>query len=155
MIAALFASLAMLVSVPVGLAAARPVPGTLSIEDVRGVVVVRGTGTVVGRLDRGELQLTDLTPNDAWTPKVNGVAKPRSVVTRGRDINFFVPGGRYRISVKGDGVSLSARGVGVATVKSTKAGEGTVAVGDATPTPVTTDTIKLTFGGDDSGNGTG
>lgn len=151
--AVLLASLAMLVSVPMGWAASRPAPGTLSIEDVRGAVVVRGSGTVVGRLDRGELQLTDLSPNDAWTPKVNGLAKSRSVVVRGRDINFFVPGGRYRVSVKGDGVSLSARGVGVATVKGTRAAEGTFAVGDDVPASVTTDTARLNFGGDDAGNG--
>lgn len=150
---ALIASLVMLVAVPMGWAATRPAPGTLSIEDVRGAVLVRGTGTVVGRLDRGELQITDLSPNDAWTPKVNGVAKARTVVTRGRDINFFVPGGRYRVTVKGDGVSLSARGVGVATVKGARTGEGTFAVGDAPPTQVTVDSTRLTFGGDETGTG--
>jgi len=142
----------MLVAVPTGWATARPVAGTLSIEGVRGTVVVRGAGTVVGHLDRGELQIADLSPNDAWVPKVNGVVKSRFVLTRGKDINFFVPGGRYRISVKGDGVSLSSRGVGVVTVKATKAGEGTIAVGDAAPTPISTDTARFTFG-DESGTG--
>jgi hypothetical protein len=155
---ALLASLAMLVAVPVGfagnaLADVRPVAGTLSIEGARGVVVVRGAGTVVGHLDRGELQVVDLSPNDAWTPKVNGVTKARTATIRGKDVNFFVPGGRYRISVKGDGVSLSARGVGVVTVKATKAGDGTIAVGDAAPAAIPTDTTRFTFGGGDASGG--
>ena len=151
---ALVVLVAAVVVIPVSLAASRPGAGTLSIEDARGTVVVRGAGTVVGRLDKGELQIIDLSPNDAWTPKVNGVAKPRLVIVRGKDINFFIPGGRYRVTVKGDGVSLSARGIGVVTVKSTKAGEGTIAVGDAAPAQISTDTARITFGGaDDSGNG--
>jgi len=155
---ALLTSLAMLVAVSVGFAGSasalgRPVAGTLSIEGAHGTVTVRGTGTVVGRLDKGELQLTDLSPNDTWTPKVNGVTKPRFVLIRGKDINFFVPGGRYRISVKGDGVSLSARGIGVATVKANRPGDGTIAVGDAAPTDIPTDTARVIFGGGDASTG--
>ncbi|MFN8223963.1 MAG: hypothetical protein U0R50_12045 [Gaiellales bacterium] len=129
---------------------ARPPAGTVSIEGAKGVVVIRGVGTVIGRVSRGDVQVTDLTPADAWVPKLNGAASSKLLQQRGRDLNFFVPGGRYRIVIKGEGVSLSARGVGVVTVKGARATDNsgaTVAVGDAAPAPLPADGTRITFGG--------
>ena len=89
-------------AVPAGWAAARPA-GSLSIEDGRGTVVLKGKGIVIGRLEKGDVQIVDLTPLDQWSPRVNGVPRGRTVWTRGKDINFYVPGGRYRITVHGEG----------------------------------------------------
>src|SRR6185503_17602422 len=37
--------------------AAAPIAETFSIEDARGTVTIRGTGIVIGRLERGEIQI--------------------------------------------------------------------------------------------------
>ena len=130
-------SLAMLAfAIPLGWAAT---PGSLSVEDGRGTVVVRGKGIVIGRLERGEVQIVDLTPLDQWSPRVNGVPRGRTVWLRGRDVNFYVPGGRYRITVRGDGFSLSVedgRGTVVVRGKGIVIGRlerGEVQIVDLTP----------------------
>ena len=59
----------------------RPRPaGSLSVEDARGTVVLKGKGIVIGRLERGEVEIVDLTPLDQWSPRVNGVPRGRTVV---------------------------------------------------------------------------
>jgi hypothetical protein len=143
------AVLAAALVVPSAWTASRPA-GSLSIESGRGTVVIRGGGTVVGRLAKGELQIVDLSPNDQWSPRVNGIARTRLVIVRGKDVNFFIPGGRYRVSLRGEGISVSARGTGFANVKASKDGGpevGTVAVGDNAPTPLPEETERIVFGG--------
>ena len=99
------ASLVLLaIAVPLGTAATRPV-GSLSIEEGRGTVTLRGKGIVIGRLERGEIQIVDQSPLDQWSPRVNGVPRGRTVWLRGKDVNFYVPGGRYKITVTGTGYS--------------------------------------------------
>ena len=71
---------------------------------------------MIGRLERGEVQIVDLSPLDQWSPRVNGVPRGRTVWLRGKDVNFYVPGGRYSITVTGTGFSISARGQGTATL---------------------------------------
>jgi hypothetical protein len=145
---ALLSLLALALAVPAGWAAARPV-GSLSIEDGRGTVVVKGKGIVIGKLERGEVQIVDLSPLDQWSPRVNGVPRGRMVWTRGKDINFYVPGGRYRITVRGDGFSISARGQGSATLTGwpdVTGTTGTFAVGDEPPAPIPVETGEAEFG---------
>ncbi len=106
-------------AIPVAaLAAARPGAGvgTLSIEGGKGVVVVRGSGGLLGRVVHGSVEVVDLTPDDAWRPTVNGVSRARRVSMRGWNLTFRILGGDYRLTVKGEGVSISARGNGVATL---------------------------------------
>ena len=120
-------------AVPAGWAAARPA-GSLSIEEGRGTVTLQGKGIVIGRLERGDVRIVDLTPLDQWSPRVNGVPRGRTVWTRGKDINFYVPGGRYKITVHGDGFSISARGQGLAGLDGdadVAGSTGTFAVGDS------------------------
>jgi hypothetical protein len=135
-------------AVPAGWSATAP-PGSLSIEDGRGEVVIKGKGIVIGRLERGEVQIVDLSPLDQWSPRINGVPRGRTVWTRGKEINFYIPGGRYRITVRGDGFSVSARGQGVATLdaQADAAGAtGTYAVGDSVPVPLPTEEQRVEFG---------
>jgi hypothetical protein len=135
-------------AVPLGAAATRPA-GSLSIEDGRGTVILRGKGIVIGRLERGELQIVDLSPLDQWSPRVNGVPRGRTVGMRGKDVNFYVPGGRYRITVIGTGFSISARGQGIATLDGTadQAGTtGTFAVGDVDPAPLPNEPVTIQYG---------
>ncbi len=136
------------VAVPAAFSAVVPAE-TLSIEDARGVVVIKGSGIVIGRLERGEIQVVDLTPLDQWSPRVNGVPRGRTVWTRGKDVNFYIPGGRYRITVRGEGFSISARGQGVATLNGNPdqtGAAGTYAVGDLEPVPLPAAVDRIQFG---------
>ena len=72
-----FALLAVLAFAVPAARAAAPIAETFSIEDARGTVTIRGTGIVIGRFERGEIQVTDLTPSDQWSPRVNGVPRGR------------------------------------------------------------------------------
>ena len=104
-------------AVPVGvLAAAKPPAGALSIEGGKGVIVVRGNGGLLGRVARGSVEVVDLTPGDAWRPVVNGIPRQRRIVSKGANLSFRILGGDYRVTVKGEGISVSARGSGVATL---------------------------------------
>jgi hypothetical protein len=135
-------------AVPAGWAAARPA-GSLSIEDGRGTIVLKGKGIVIGRLEKGDVLIVDLTPLDQWSPRVNGVPRGKRVWTRGKDINFYVPGGRYQITVHGEGVSISARGQGMASLDGSAdpAGStGTFAVGDSELVPLPSSLEHVQFG---------
>ena len=44
--------------------------GTLSVEDGQGKVTLQARGGVIGRLDRGYVDIYDLTPDDAYDPYV-------------------------------------------------------------------------------------
>jgi hypothetical protein len=146
-------ALAFVLAVPAGLAAQRAPSGSLSIQDGRGTIEIKGQGALVGRLDRGTLTIVDVTNRDRWSPRVNGVPRGRVVGTRGQDIGFFIPGGRYRLIVKGDGISISARGTGVVTFTGDPdpAGlTGEFAVGDDELLPIPDDELVVTFGGVDA-----
>src|SRR5262245_1011302 len=94
------------------LAGAEKLSGSLEIQDGRGVITIKGRGALLGRLDKGSLQIVDMTPNDQWSPRVNGVPRGKVFGVRGKDISFYVPAGRYRIVARGEGVNVSARGAG-------------------------------------------
>jgi hypothetical protein len=144
---------ALALAVPVTFASTRTA-GTLSVEGGVGYVTVRGQGTIVGRLDRGEIVLNDASPGDQWSPRLNGVPRGRVVSARGRDMTFFVPGGRYRVSLRGEGISLSARGIGVAQLRArpgARIDAGTYATGDAAPTPLPDELTRVSFGAPDDG----
>ena len=135
-------------AVPAGWAASAPA-GSLSVEDARGTIVLKGKGIVIGRLERGEVEIVDLSLLDPWSPRINGVPRGRTVWTRGKNVNFYVPGGRYLITVRGEGVSVSARGQGTATLtgRPDAAGaSGTYAVGDDSPTPLPAGPVRVDYG---------
>ena len=136
-------------AVPAGLAGATG--SSLLIEDGRGVVVVKGKGVLIGHIDKGSLEITDLTPSDQWSPYVNGVPRGKVVWIRANkvSINFRVPGGRYRIVARGEGISISARGTGQSTIDPDPdpVGEaGRYSVGDAALQELPADPVRLSFG---------
>jgi hypothetical protein len=138
-----------LLAIPVGVAAARVPGGTLSISDGRGDVVMKGRGAVLGRIDRGTLQIVDLSPADPWSPRVNGIPRGRVVGLKGREISFYVPGGRYRIVARGEGINVSARGAGWATFDGEPDPSGTTGmygVGDQTLEPLPDFLTRVRFG---------
>jgi hypothetical protein len=128
---------------------------SLLIEDGRGLVVVKGKGVLIGHIDKGSLEITDLTPNDQWSPFVNGVPRGKVVWIRANkaSINFRVPGGRYRIVARGEGISISARGTGQSTIdpEPDAVGEaGRYAVGDDALQELPPDQLRLSFGAPDT-----
>lgn len=145
--AVLLSALVLAIAVPVGWAASPA--GTLSIESGRGTVVLTGKGIVIGRLDKGDVKIVDLSPLDQWSPRVNGVPRGKTVWLRGKDVNFYVPGGRYRITVRGEGFSISARGQGSATLTGNPdaaGATGTYAVGDGGPSTIPSVAQTVLFG---------
>ncbi len=148
-------ALVLLLAVPVAASGAvgafRAPSGSLSIENGSGTIEIRGQGALIGRLDRGSLRVIDLTSRDRWSPRVNGVPRGRVVGTRGQDVGFYIPGGRYRVIVKGEGISISARGVGIAILdgEPDDAGlTGEYAVGDDELLPIPDEELRVAFGGD-------
>jgi len=96
--------------------AAHVPPGVLSVEGGKGVIVVRANGGLLGRLGKGSVELVDLSTGDPWKPTLNGVTRSKRAFLRGSNVNFRILGGDYRLTVKGEGISISARGSGVATM---------------------------------------
>jgi hypothetical protein len=100
-------------------------------------------------MERGEIVISDLSPVDQWSPRVNGVPRGRLVGLRGKGVNFYIPGGRYRIVLRGEGISLSARGTGVAQLRArsdARVDTGTYATGDDEPTPLPEMLVRVPFG---------
>jgi hypothetical protein len=88
--------------------------GALSVEGATGVVKVTARGGLLGRLEAGSIQLTDLSPNDRWFPVVNGLGRGVIVNMKGENITFRLLGGQYRLVLRGRGISIAARGQGSA-----------------------------------------
>jgi hypothetical protein len=107
----------LVLAVPAGVfAAAKPPAGALSVEGGKGVVVIKGNGGLLGRVARGSVEIVDLTPADAWRPTVNGITRGKRSTSKGANVSFRILGGDYRITIKGEGISVSARGTGVSTL---------------------------------------
>ncbi len=146
-IAAIVSSLVVL-ALP-ALAGAERARGSLEITDGRGVITVKGRGALLGRLDRGTLTIVDLTPSDQWSPRVNGVPRGRLTTFHGRDATFYVPAGRYRIVVRGEGINISARGAGLAVLDGDPdptGATGSYTVGDSESQPVPAEPARVPFG---------
>jgi hypothetical protein len=141
--------LALGLSASVGFAGA---PSTsLDIVGGRGLVIVKGKGVLSGHIDKGSLQITDLTPNDQWSPYVNGVPRGKVVWIRANKvpINFRVSAGRYKIVARGEGISISAFGSGQLSIEpdpdaSGEAGE--YSVGDNPVRQLSVDLVRISFG---------
>lgn len=111
-------AIAATVAVAASAAAAVSDNGQLSLERGRGSASLELRGVVLGRLTIGTLRVTDLTPRDRFVPTVSGRKVtasrigPKTTLYRGAGIRFKVLGGRYRIVLRGAGMSVSAVGVG-------------------------------------------
>jgi hypothetical protein len=121
-------------TVPLALAADTPADGTLSVKRGRGNVVLKLKGTVIGRVARnGRVQIRDFRPFDANVPQLTCRPHPRRIAAgtwlcKGRNIGFRVDKGRFNITVRGTGISISAVGRGNVTVD----GVGDLGVNDGT-----------------------
>ena len=105
-------TLALVLSAGVASGAALAPSGSFEVKGGRGTVQITGKGVLVGRLGKGSLEIVDLNPNDQWSPRVNGIPRGKTVTLRGKNVSFYIPGGRYRIIARGSDISISARGTG-------------------------------------------
>ena len=100
------------VAVPAAALAATADWSPLSISDGRGKVTLRGRGTVIGRVDRGTITVTDLTPLDTSEPLTfncdDETFRGSATVCTGDHLRFRMIGGGWRISIVGTGIDLSA-----------------------------------------------
>jgi hypothetical protein len=125
--------------------------GTLSLRDGRGLVVVAARGTIIGRLDRGQVLVVDRRPFDTATPVVRGgrlrKLTKRRVVRSGRNIRFRLSAGSYRLRVRGRGIVINAVGRGAVTMDGDErfADTGLYSVNgdDFQPVPYERETVKL------------
>jgi hypothetical protein len=104
--------LACLVAVPAVAFAAVADSSPLSISDGRGYVLLKGRGTVIGRVDRGTITVRDTTPLDTNEPLTfncdDETFRGTATVCTGDRLRFRMIGGGWQISIKGVGISLSA-----------------------------------------------
>ena len=105
-------TLALVLSAGVASGAAVAPGGSFEVKGGRGTVQITGKGVLVGRLGKGSLEIVDLNPNDQWSPRVNGIPRGKTVTLRGKNVSFYVPGGRYKVTAHGSDISISARGTG-------------------------------------------
>ena len=100
--------------------------GALSVVDGRGEITlgVRSgmVGGVIGRIDKGCVAITDMSPEDLSFPLVWGDDEPQVDLPRGgvkwcgAGVRFRLIGGKFRAVVTGRGIDLSAVGVGEGTI---------------------------------------
>jgi len=98
-------------TVPLALAGGTPTDGTLSVKRGRGMLTLKVTGTVIGRVANGRVQIRDFKPGDGkdpqWSCKRHRISRQVSYC-KGRNLGFRVEDGRFTVSVRGTGISISA-----------------------------------------------
>jgi hypothetical protein len=99
------------ITVPLALAAGTPTDGTLSVKRGKGTLALKVTGTIIGHVNNGRIQIRDFRPSDAnapqWSCKRHRISKQVSYCT-GRNLGFRVEDGRFTVNVRGTGISISA-----------------------------------------------
>ena len=97
-------------TVPLALAAGTPTDGTLSVKRGRGTMTLKVTGTVIGRVANGRVQIRDFKPGDGhepqWSCKRHRVSRQVSYCT-GRNLGFRVEDGRFTVNLKGTGIACA------------------------------------------------
>jgi hypothetical protein len=110
--ASILTVLAGLVALPAVALAAKADTSRLSINDGRGLVVLKGRGTVVGRIDLGSVSVVDTTPGDLTEPLVfncdDETFRGTATVCTGDHLRFRMIGGGWKIVIRGAGIDLSA-----------------------------------------------
>jgi hypothetical protein len=102
------------VTVPLALAAGTPTDGTLSVKRGRGTLSLKVTGTIIGRVNNGRIQVRDFRPFDGNDPQLSCRQGTRRRISRqvtvciGRNLGFRVEDGRFTVNVRGSGISISA-----------------------------------------------
>jgi hypothetical protein len=124
-------------TVPLALAAGTPTDGTLSVKRGRGTLTLKVTGTIIGRVANGRVQVRDFKPGDGndpkWSCKWHRISR-QVTYCKGRNLGFRVEDGRFTVNVKGSGISISAVGHGEVDVDGageTGVNDGVMSLDDA------------------------
>jgi len=124
-------------TVPLASASGTPTDGTLSVKRGKGVVTLKVTGTIIGRVNYGRVQIRDFKPGDdndpQWSCKRHRISRQVSYC-KGRLLGFRVEDGRFTVTVKGTGISISAVGHGEVDVDGageTGVNDGVMSLNDA------------------------
>jgi hypothetical protein len=98
------------------LAAGKPTgDGVFELRNVNGIVTLVGKGVLWGQIDQGSLRVTDTgdgQPLVSGAERVRPGTDPDVTIYWGDNIHFRLNGGKYRIRFKGEGLDLTAIGVG-------------------------------------------
>ena len=109
-------------TVPLAVAAGTPTDGTLSVKRGKGTITLKVTGTIIGRVNNGRVQIRDFKPNDGnspqWGCKSHRISR-QITYCKGRNLGFRVQDGRFTVTVRGTGISISAVGHGQVDVDGT------------------------------------
>lgn len=142
-------TLALVLSAGIASGAAIGTSGVFEVRSGRGTVQITGNGVLVGRLGKGSLEIVDLSPNDQWSPRVNGIPRGKTVFLRGKNVSFYVPRGNYKITARGSDISISANGAGTVVLDGDPdvvGDTGMYKVGDEDFAPLPEVTTKTAFG---------
>ena len=125
-------------TVPLALAGGTPTDGTLSVKRGKGLITLKVTGTIIGRVSNGRVQIRDFRPNDGndplWSCKRHRISRQVSYC-KGRNLGFRVEDGRFTVNVRGTGISISAVGHGEVDVDGngeTGVNDGVMSIDNAT-----------------------
>jgi len=125
-------------TVPLALAGSTPTDGTLSVKRGRGLLTLNVTGTVIGRVGNGRVQVRDFRPGDGnnpqWSCKWHRISR-QVTYCKGRNLGFRVEDGHFTINVRGSGISISAVAhgqVGVDGAGDTGVNDGVMSIDDGT-----------------------
>ena len=125
-------------TVPLALAGGTPTDGTLSVKRGRGMLTLKVTGTVIGRVANGRVQVRDFKPGDGndpqWGCKRHRISRQVSYC-KGRNLGFRVEDGRFTVNVRGTGISISAVAHGLVDVDGagdTGVNDGVMSIDNAT-----------------------
>ena len=116
--------------------------GVFELRGVDGTVTLTATGVLWGQIDKGSIRIASVDTSDAATPLVSGAEHVSSdgdaTVYSGIDLHFRITGGRYHLRLKGNGLDLTAIGVGNADMVGdpTASSTGSYAIDSGTWTPV-------------------
>jgi hypothetical protein len=92
--------------------------GTFVVKNGVGQLTLNARGSVIGKLDRGEITIQDLTPTAVDDIQVLGydrkpvVRSDGATTYRGDKMRIRVVGGGYIVTVTGTGINLSSVGKG-------------------------------------------
>jgi hypothetical protein len=124
-------------TVPLASASGTPTDGTLSVKRGKGVVTLKVTGTIIGRVNYGRVQIRDFKPYDAnspqWSCKRRRISNQISYC-KGRNLGFRVENGRFAVTVRGTGISISAVAHGevdIDGIGDTGVNDGVMSIDDA------------------------
>lgn len=144
-----------LLAAPAALAATHATgDGVLELKAVNGKVTITGQrGAIWGQVDKGTLRVVDVNPDDNLNTYVSGCAgtpgvDPGVTTYTCKNIHFRFIGGKYRFTISGTGIDVTAVGAGQAylTGDPDQTDTGTYAIDDGKWQPVPLLKKLVTFG---------